>query len=176
LRAILPSDYDTIYAMEHEPINLALWRFRGSTPGPELSVKTLWDGILFQFAVVQKQTGDFIGMVNCHNADFQNGVANFALIARSSFHGTGLVLDGAFHALDYAFASFPLRKIYADCSEENLTQYQSAVGKVFEVEARLTDHFYRDGGFHDKVILSLTNTQWYEVRSRWETFAESPPA
>jgi hypothetical protein len=159
-----------IYKMEHEAANLRLWRLRGKTPGPEQSIQTLWQGTLFQFAVETAESGQFVGLVNCHNADLQHGTADFALISTDQFRSTGLAIDAAFLALDYAFGTFPLRKIYAQTTDEALVQFESITQEIFSIEARLTDHFYRDQQFHDKVVLSIYAQHWHNVRHRWEDF------
>lgn len=156
--------------MEHEGTNLRLWRFGGKTPGPEQAIQSLWRGVLFQFAIEVANTGDFAGLVNCHDADFQHGLADFALISTDRFRATGLALDAAFRALDYGFATFPLRKIYAQTTPASLANFESVTEEIFSVEARLADHYYRDQGFHDKVILSITARHWHSVRARWVDF------
>jgi RimJ/RimL family protein N-acetyltransferase len=161
--------------MEHEASNLRLWRLGGKTLGPEQSVQSLWQGTLFQFAIETIKAGEFVGIVNCHNADLQHGVADFALISTNRFRSTGLALDAAFVALDYAFGTFPLRKIYAHTSDEALARFESITKDIFSVEARLTDHFYRDQAFHDKVILSVDARHWHTVRNRWEDFVLGRP-
>ena len=73
---------------------------------------------------------------------------------------TGMVMDGVVLVVNYAFLAFDLRKIYAELPETNLSQFSSGTGRLFEEEARLKEHVYREGAYCDLVYLSISRSLW----------------
>ena len=157
---VKPEDYQAIYELETSATNLAQWRYGGRTPSPEEVFRSLWDGVLAQFAVRSASKDRFLGYVNIHDADLMNGTAKLAGIATQETRGTGLLVDGFAILLNYAFRTFPIRKIYAEVNEFNLDQIASSVGTLLLEEGRLVDHVYSSERYWDRYILAISRDHW----------------
>jgi RimJ/RimL family protein N-acetyltransferase/acyl carrier protein len=158
-------DTDWLFALCATGDHLVQFRMRATTPSPENFRRFLWDHVLTQF-IVATHDGKPVGLVSCFEPDFRNRYAYIAAVADPRFESSGLVLEGMTMLISYVFAQFDLRKLYAESLESNFEQYASGSGRVFEVEGRLHDHEYVDGGYQDYVISSVWRSAWREHHCR----------
>lgn len=159
LRPIVPSDYAELFHYETSERLIARWRHRGQTPNPENYALTLWPGILAQFIVEDVSTKLTVGIVACHDADFQNGHAQVA-VARFTTNSTAVFLKGASLFVDYIFSCWDLSKLYLEVPEFNLDQISSRTVDLFHEEGRFKDHLFRFGRRWDLIFLAIYRDQW----------------
>ncbi len=69
--------------------------------------------------------------------------------------------EGMFLLIDHLFASFPLRKAYAEMSATNSAVMGLPSGPFVE-EGRLADHDFVDGQYVDHVYISVSRCSWDE--------------
>jgi RimJ/RimL family protein N-acetyltransferase len=167
LRPVLPSDYETILTAELSEDLGPRWRHGGNTPGMEAFVRSLWTGVLAQFLVCSRRTGQALGLVSLYNANLQNGYAYFAMAKFQRRTPGRLQLEGAALFLDYVFDAWPLRKVYGEVLGFNFDQFASEAGKLFVEEGRLTDHAYFGGRYWDQHVLALYRETWKERGARF---------
>jgi len=67
--------------------------------------------------------------------------------------------------LDFAFATYRLRKVYVETASSHLDQFASLKTLPFKEEGILKDHLYIQGGLRDQHILSVTLDEWVRLRS-----------
>ncbi len=170
LRAIGPEDYAFVYRLETSPELLVRWRFHGRTPSPEESTRSLFDGVLAQFLAVEKTSGKPIGFVNVHDPNLFNATAHLAAIAMPDSRNAALMIDACMPLVEYAFALFPMRKLYAEVLDFNLVQFESIVGKFFETEGCLVGDHYFNGQYWNKHILAITREKWTIAREKYMGF------
>ena len=166
LRAVRPEDLAFVYDLETRPESITRWRFAGRTPSPEEAARSLFSGVLVQFVAVSRQHQEMFGLVNVHDADLGHGWAHLAALSTPAAQGSGLTVDAVIILLDYVFESFPLRKLYAEALDFNLSQFGSMIGRYFVEEGTLRDHYYYGGRYWDKHLLSLSRERWQEERDR----------
>ncbi|MDZ7734527.1 MAG: hypothetical protein U5R31_16895 [Acidimicrobiia bacterium] len=65
-----------------------------------------------------------------------------------------------------AFATFDLHKLYAQTSASTFEKIRSSAGSVAELEARLIAHEYREGSWHDSVLLAIRRDHWLSPGNR----------
>jgi len=145
--------------------HLVRFRMRAMTPSPEMFRRFLWDQVLAQF-IVATHDGKPVGLVTCFEPDFRNRYAYVAAVADRRFEASGLVLEGMTMLISYVFAQFDLRKLYAESLEADFQKYASGGGRVFEVEGRLRDHEYVDGGYQDYILSSVWRSTWRDHHRR----------
>jgi hypothetical protein len=80
LRPLQPGDTAAIYNASLDPATSHRWRLRGRTISPEDFARTLHEGVLCQFAVVDRE-GVMQGLVVAYNADLSAGNAYFGVSA-----------------------------------------------------------------------------------------------
>jgi RimJ/RimL family protein N-acetyltransferase/acyl carrier protein len=168
LRELIPNDYPLLYRMAMDAKTSFRWRYRSRQLSFEEFIPSLREGVLCQFAVLSKATSDVIGLVVCYNAHFRNGNAYLAIISRTDFLGTGLVMEGCELLVDYLFDCYGFSKLYAECPEFSLSTYRSGIGKFFEEEGRLLNHEYFMDRSWDLYILALHKSAWKSERSKRE--------
>ena len=62
--------------------------------------------------------------------------------------------------LKYAFKRLGLRKVAYHVIAPNIGSQKVAKKNGFQEEARLKSHIFREGGYHDVVILSIFREDW----------------
>lgn len=173
LRPIDPGDYAPLRRLE---LSLTLgprWRHRGATPSPEAFAQTLWSGVLAQYLVDVGRGGQPLGLVTAYGADLQSGTA---WLAFARFPGTGhpaAFAIGARRFVDHLFATWPLRKLYAEVLAPNLAAFEGVTDRVFVAEGCHRDHAFLDGSYVDQHLYALWREQWQAATARW---SDSVPA
>jgi RimJ/RimL family protein N-acetyltransferase/acyl carrier protein len=158
-------DVDWLFSICATGQHLVRFRMRAMTPSPDTFRRFLWDQVLTQF-IVATHDGRPVGLVTCFEPDFRNRYAYIAAVADRRFEDSGLVLEGMTMLISYVFAQFDLRKLYAESLEPDFERYASGGGRVFEVEGRLRDHEYVDGGYQDYIVSSVWRSTWREHHHR----------
>ena len=166
LKPIQVDDYALIQAAEMHPLIAQQWRFRGHTPSPEAWANALWSGVFAQFLVVERQTSNRLGLVMAYRHDAQNGLAHVGATSFSPDTKSPGVMLGLFMFFEYLFWTWPLRKLYFEVPEYNVSQFGSAIGRLVEIEGRFREHSFFGGKYWDEFILSLTRSKWDRIGPR----------
>ena len=160
LRPITPRDYEELYVIATEPAAGLLWRYRGATPGPEAFVRHLWEGVLVQRLVVERDRGRTLGLVGLGSADLVAGHASCFAYLRADALGQGLGVEAVVLLLEEAFQIWPLEKVYFEVPGFGLPQFRSAVGRYVFEEGRLRAHAWAMDRHWDLHVLALTRATW----------------
>ncbi len=136
------------------------WRSRGATPSPEQWTQRLWQGVLAQYLVVGNQEPTPIGLVAVYHANFQDGYAYLGAERFGPPRPTPLMMFGVALFVDYVFSCWDFHKLYVEVAEYNVAQFQSGIGRFFELEARLRGHLWYDHRRWDQLILALYRDSW----------------
>ncbi|MFA1541822.1 GNAT family N-acetyltransferase [Actinomadura monticuli] len=176
LRPVEPTDYDFILQLSTSSHITYRWRTRGTTPSPPDFQAMLWRGVLCQFLIERSSDGEPLGLISAYNADFRNQTAYLAILMRDHRGGAIWTFDGMALFLNYLFANFNLRKIYAETSELSSWTFASGAGRYFEVEGTLREHEYYGGRYWDTYVLAFWR---HDCESFLEkllpTITEEPP-
>jgi RimJ/RimL family protein N-acetyltransferase len=159
LRPFMVEDLDWFYPLMLDPIVNRRFRWGGATPHPEEVANAAWDG-LCHFAVERRRTGEAIGVATLFAADFRHGFASAAVLVAPHARGWAEGLEGFALLVDYAFQTWPLRKIYSEVLEESYAQFSSGAGRFFAVEGRKRAHQFVDGRYQDVYILAIHRDMW----------------
>lgn len=167
LQAVSRGDLPFLYELETNSAILHRWRHASTAiPSQEDFAASYRDGVLAQFIVRRVATGERLGHVRAFGARLSHGTASVAVVIRPELAGRGWALEGGGLFVDYLFKTFPLRKIYAETIEYNLTSsFSSGLDKFFQEEGRLKEHSYYDGRFWDLIILALYRDDWVNLSS-----------
>lgn len=165
LRPLGQRDYDTLYQAEHSEALGPRWRLQGATVSPENYPQVLWQGVLAQFAVVERAMAHPIGTVCAYQAEPADGYAYFAVADLKTGGSPTRVSQGVFIFLAYLFKTWPFRKIYVQTMEYNLDRYRSMCGRLLVEEGRLREHHFLAGRYWDEVTLAVYRDVW----ERWES-------
>jgi hypothetical protein len=122
LRPVTPNDYQTL---ETEGDLAGRWRWRCMTPSPEQWAHQFWNGVLAQFIMVDRSSGEAAGV------DLR------------------LQVDGTALFVDYLFSWWALRTVYMEVPAFNMSQFSSGLGRYFAIEGQLRDNYHCAGKFYD---------------------------
>lgn len=167
LRAVLPEDLTYLRLVETSSELAPQWRLRGSTPSPQDWAQGSTAGVLAQFLALANRDRAKVGLVTAYNANFRDGHAQLAAVAFDPARPGPLMPIAIGLFIEYVFRCWPLRKLYMDVAEYNLPQFASGVDKLFSAEGHLREHYYLDGQYWDKYILSLSREQWGDHPKRF---------
>ena len=112
--------------------------------------------------------GAYIGNMGMRHIDHMHGHAETgSLIGLPEYQGKGYGTEAKLLLLEYAFNTLGLRKVYSQVFAFNGRSLKYAEKCGYQEEARLQDHFFAAGEFHDKVILSVDRARWQPL---WDAF------
>lgn len=138
------------------------FRFGGASIPPPARQSAVWDSVLVHLVGVGRESRRRLGVVSLTSADMRNGTVYLSAIADTSVTGTGRMVEVVALAMEYAFETWPWRKVYLEVPEYNLGSFRSAIGRYFEVEGTLREHVYLDGRYWDAHVLTMTRARWAE--------------
>ena len=166
LRAVTTADYEFLVRLQTAPEHMIRWRYRGSTPSPELLVQSLWHGVLAQFLVERRDTGEPIGLVVAYNPEFRHGYVYLAAIFEPAYEKAGWTLEATAVLLAYLFESFPFRKVYLEVIEFNYERLASGAESFFHVEGCQRDHEFHFGRYWHQYVLAIYRDEFADVLAR----------
>ncbi len=159
LRPIRPQDYDALF--EFETVHLGpTWRLKGETPSFERYVQSLWQGVLAQFIVVNRMTHSPAGFVTAYSPNFRDAWCYFATAKFDRSDRSTTQIEGTVLFLEYLFTTWDFNKLYAEVLDDNIHQFDSAIGRFCVEEARLREHEQIGGRMHDQIILAVYRRDW----------------
>lgn len=171
LRAIDPTDYRSLRQAEVASPIAFRWRLQGQHIPPENYPETLWNGALAVFAynrATDTSRSEPLGVVIAYNPDPRHGhcyVGAASFEAGASIGCSLRLVDAVGLLLDFIFQGWNFRKIYFECAEYNLPQFQSFIDEC-QPEGNLVEHLWLSGRYWDLGIWSLSRESWSILRSR----------
>ena len=108
------------------------------------------------FAIERKEDRTHIGNASIHDIDWISRTASFGLfIGDPSAWNKGFGTDSILTLVRFAFEEMNLQKLRINVFEYNERAKHLLLTQGFVQEGRLRREFYREGMFHDIVILSI---------------------
>jgi RimJ/RimL family protein N-acetyltransferase len=119
------------------------------------------------FAVVPHGSDMAIGLFQIRSLDPGFGTAEWGFALGSDFWGTGIFVDGAKLALDFAFDVIGAHRLEARAAVRN-GRGNGALRKIGAVqEGVLRRAFLRNGEYLDQTLWSVLAEDWREAKSVW---------
>jgi RimJ/RimL family protein N-acetyltransferase len=142
--------------------------------------ESLWRGVISQFAIAHHRTGEQAGLVRADNAHLLHGYAFVSIYLLPEFQMRGWPMEGLVLFVNFLFRKFGLQNLYAEVTEDYLTQYGSGIGTSFEVEACFKNRLLVNGERQNQYILTLDRERALangaEMIERLSTAPQSGPA
>ena len=129
-------------------------RYGGATPSPEKVLQGMWESVLAQFIIEGTSSQTRMGVVAITSVNFRDGFAYFSVLGTEAARGRGLLGEGTFLGLHYAFSTWPFRKIYMEASDASMPAFEGALDRYFVEEGRLRQHTYWNGSYLDVRVCS----------------------
>lgn len=162
LRAIEESDLDDINKWSNSP---ELWKWLGGWHFPYSKRNTEgWirsinnnDQINQIFAIDTEDNG-LIGTANIINIDWKNKNAfHGMMLGDKETRGKGYAVDTVMAVMRYAFDELGFQRLDGDLIAYNKASLKFYTEKCgWEIEGTKKNWFYRQGQYHDKIIVGIT--------------------
>jgi RimJ/RimL family protein N-acetyltransferase len=165
LTPVTPDDHVFLYNLAIADENAYRWVLRGELPPFERFVEKHTQAFETSFTVWQREAGERIGQALLYNLDMRNGHCYVAVVVAPEALGQGYGRETLGVVLQYVFAVWPVRKVYAEVPGFTFEGVEVGVADapvmgIFNVEGRLRSHLYVDGEFHDMVIVGFDRSGW----------------
>ncbi|MGZ4820004.1 MAG: GNAT family N-acetyltransferase [Limisphaerales bacterium] len=169
LRAPELGDVEKLHKWSNDPDiwrMLGGWHFPFSSRSTEEWVRTRKDNNLTDqvFCIDTPEEG-LIGTANLVNIDWKNKTAfHGMMIGEANLRGRGYALDTVFAIMRYAFLDLGLNRLDGDMIAYNHRSIKFYLEKCgWKQEGIRRDWYYRDGQFHDKVVVGVTRADYIEL-------------
>jgi hypothetical protein len=140
---------------------------------PASHARSLWTGTL-AVVLVEDHRADrprVRGLLSAFNHDARNQHAHLGMLRAGSEHTASLAdiafVEGAALFVDWLFADWPLRKLYAHMPGPAFDRVASGRHRLFVEEAVLRDHRRIGRDLVDEHVLALTRERWDTVGRSW---------
>ena len=110
--------------------------------------------------------GSLVGYAGiCNISDFNKSGEYFILIGNKELWGKGIGTSVSQQIIDYGFEKLNLNRIFLTVSEPNIGGILAYKKAGFKIEGRLRDACFRDGNFHDKIVMSILKSEFNDKTS-----------
>ena len=124
---------------------------------------TLRDEKSINLGIYLQETNTLIGYAGLSNLSATNQSGEyFILIGEKSYWGKGVGTAVTQQVLALGFTVHRLNRIMLTVSESNLGGIKAYTKAGFVVEGRLRAACYRNGLFHDKIVMSVLKEEWQQ--------------
>ncbi len=114
-----------------------------------------------QLGIVSKKTDKLVGIVGLHGIRWIHRHASVSVLIGDREHwGQGLAAEAVGLVTEHAFVKLNLHKLYTGIWADNVGSLKSFEKNGYVVEGTAREKYFKDGTYHDEVILGLTCTQW----------------
>lgn len=114
----------------------------------------------YNFAIVIKDTGEYIGGCGINSVDWKNRHACVGIFLGKPLWSKGYGTDAMKVLVNFIFSQMNINKVYLNVFSFNQRAIKSYEKCGFKVEGVLREHIYRDGKYHDEYIMSILRSEW----------------
>ena len=114
-----------------------------------------------QLGIYIKGTNQLIGYAGISNiSKFNKSGEYFIFIGDKTQWGRGISTEVTKQILEIGFNKLGLNRIMLTVSEPNIGGVKSYLKAGFKQEGILREASFRDGQFHDKIVMSVLKSEW----------------
>lgn len=122
---------------------------------------TLADARSLNLGVYLAETRELIGHAGISGISLVNRTGEyFILLGEKRYWGKGIATEVTRQVVARGFAELNLNRIMLTVSEPNEGGVKAYQRAGFRLEGRLRQACYRQGSFHDKLVMSLLREEW----------------
>ncbi len=166
LRDLQPSDKEHFFSWikDKDVTRYSLSRFQNMKGDDEISIwfdMLLSDKSSYNKAIVDITREKLIGYAGIANLNETNLSGEyFIFIGDKSYHGKGVGTFVTKEIVRNGFEKLGLNRIMLTASEKNIGAIKAYKNANFKTEGIMRQAFYRDGKFHDKIIMAILKDEW----------------
>ncbi|WP_142413902.1 GNAT family N-acetyltransferase [Hathewaya massiliensis] len=166
LRDLQPSDKEYFFSWikDKDVIRYSLSIFQKMKGNNEISNwfnMLLLDKSSYNKAIVDTTKDKLIGYAGIADISTTNLSGEyFIFIGDKSYHGKGIGTFITREIVKNGFQELNLNRIMLTVSEKNIGAIKAYTNANFKTEGIMRQASYRDGKFHDKIIMSILKEEW----------------
>jgi acyl carrier protein len=160
LRPVVLDDHPFLYELATSPHIGWRLKSRGLPLSYDEFVAQLHRDVLAQVMVDDVRSAQRVGIVQAVAANLIDGHARITTTSRPERIGSGWAVEGLGLFVSYLFATFPLRKLYAEVPSFAWATVASGEGTAFTVEGVLKGHRYANGQWWDVSVVAIDRDGW----------------
>ncbi|MGL5694131.1 MAG: GNAT family N-acetyltransferase [Peptostreptococcaceae bacterium] len=149
---------------DKEVIKYSLSIFQNMKTEEDISTwfdKLLLDKSTYNQAIFDTSNNRLIGYAGICNLSKTNLSGEyFIFIGDKTYHGKGVGTFVTKEIVKDGFEKLNLNRIMLTASEKNIGAIKAYTKANFKTEGIMRQAFYRDGEFHDKIIMGILKKEW----------------
>ena len=123
--------------------------------------ETLNDKSVVNFGIVEASANKLIGYSGISGISKLNKTGEyFIFIGDKNSWGKGYGTEATKLVINYGFKKLKLHRISLTVSEPNIAGVKAYIKVGFKKEGILRDAAFRDGNYHNKIVMSILDPEW----------------
>jgi RimJ/RimL family protein N-acetyltransferase len=110
------------------------------------------------WAIIESASDRYVGEVVLNELDTENASMNFRIALGTGWRGRGYGTEATVLALDHAFATLQLHRVYLDVYSFNPRAERSYEKSGFRAEGRQRHTLFWDGQWIDSILMSVLSS------------------
>lgn len=124
-------------------------------------IELINDRQLINLGIFLENSDQLIGYAGiCNISKLNKSGEYYIFIGEKSFWGKGIAKVVTKEIVHIGFNEYDLNRIFLTVSEPNIGGVKAYEKAGFKYEGNLREACFRDGKFHDKIIMSVLKSEW----------------
>lgn len=170
LRPLEEGDAESIYqnVKDHD---IAKWTINIPHPYPKDgaltfikgSIAQMQKGMVYQLAILLKETDEFAGVMSLINVNWVHKNAEIGYWTSKKHWNMGIATEAAKRMIAFGFEDLNMERIYAKCFHNNEVSRHVIEKCGMQYEGNLRHEVLREGKFIDMIYFGIIKEDWKEV-------------
>lgn len=116
------------------------------------------------FAIILKETMKYMGGCGINQLDWKNRVATVGIFLGKPFWNQGYGTEALRVLIDFIFMEMNIHKVKLNVYSFNKRGIRCYEKLGFKIEGVLREEIFREGQYHDELIMGILFAEWKELR------------
>lgn len=168
LTKILPEHSDDMYEYSSDPdvVKYLTWSTHSSQKETERYVNLLQKkylrGTFYDFGLIHKETGKFIGTCGFTSFDYRENSAEIGYVLAKPYWGQALAVEAARCIMEFGFENFALSSFCAKCIQGNDASMRVMQKLGMSLSGIYTNGMFIKGSYKTIIVYSVTKDDYYK--------------
>ena len=167
LRAFEESDLDALYKA-HSDVEVARWLYNEPRTleqtrdllGRKIAGELLAVGDWLSSAVIERETGNFVGDVALHWVSEEHKTGEIGFIFDPDHQGRGYATDAARALIDFAFDGMGFHRVIGRTEARNVASARVLEKLGMRLEAHLVENEWVKGEWQSELVYAILEREW----------------
>jgi RimJ/RimL family protein N-acetyltransferase len=126
------------------------------------SINPMGNGI-YTFVIEELESHKYVGICEVNDIDWKNSVATIGIFIGKPFWGKGFGTEAMRLLINFIFEEMNINKIKLSVFGFNNRAIKMYENLGFKKEATLREQIFREGKYHDEIIMGLLKREWGNI-------------